>query len=102
MKKGILIASLIMGLFMAMPTITQAQVVVKIKQPALKVIVKPKPTRSHYVWISGYWKWNKRKHNYLWIDGYWSKPKKGKIWVSGHHKQVLGGYTWVSGFWKHI
>ena len=35
----------------------------------------PKPGPS-YVWVDGYYKWDKRSGKYLWVKGHWKKGKK--------------------------
>ena len=55
--------------------------------------------RRGYVWIDGYYKWNRRSRSYVWIEGHQIRQKKGKIWISGKWKRVPGGWTYISGFW---
>ena len=100
MKKIIGVAIIMGGMFLSIPNTTQAQVIIKIKPPTPKVVVKPNSPKSHYVWIPGHWNWNKKRHKYVWVSGHWSKPKKGKAWVPGHYKKVRGGYQWIPGHWK--
>ena len=101
MKNKMLIVSILVASFLILPTLSQAQVLIKIKPPVPKVVlIKPNPPKSNYIWISGHWNWNKKKHQYVWQEGQWVKPKKGKVWVPGHYKNIRGGYTWIPGHWK--
>ena len=101
MKNGMLIATIMVGSFLIRPSLSQAQVFIKIKPPTPNVVlIKPNPPKSNYIWVSGHWNWNKNKHKYVWVNGQWVKPKKGKAWVSGHYKNVRGEYTRLPGHWK--
>jgi len=61
------------------------------------MVVKPYPNA---VWISGYWKWNPRKHKYVWVKGHWEKAKYGRTWKSGKWEKKHGGWIRVHGHWE--
>jgi hypothetical protein len=97
MKKLVLIPLLLLSFAFA----SQAQVIVKIKPVAPKVvIVKPAAPSSRHIWIDGHWKWDKIQKQYVWVEGYWIKQKRGHAWVDGHWLDTPNGFKWVPGHWK--
>ncbi len=78
---------------------TNAQVIIKVKPKAPKVVVVHKKARPNHVWIAGHWKVN-RYGKYVWVGGHWVKKRHGYIWINGHWKKVRGGWVWVPGHWK--
>lgn len=98
-KKTLMIGMLSLG-FMLWSLGSSAQVVVRVKPVARKVVVvKPARPSAAHVWIDGQWKWNRKKKEYVWIKGHWVKRKAGKKWVPGHWQKVRRGYKWIPGHW---
>ena len=62
-------------------------------------LYKPIKIRAGYVWIDGYWQWNRRAHKYFWVKGHLTRRKAGKVWIAGHWHQVRGGWVYQPGFW---
>lgn len=89
----------------------EAAVIAKVDPPKNKKVVLVRPSRPHvkvfqpthikrsYIWIEGYWKWNRKVGNYLWVNGHLIKNKKGKSWVNGYWKPLNGGWVYSSGKW---
>ena len=72
--KIILIGSLI---FLIANTVN-AQLIVRVKTPAPKVVVvKPAKPGLNYIWVEGHWK--KVRGGKQWIPGYWKKTKRIRI-----------------------
>lgn len=73
-------------------------VLVRPVRPHVKVF-KPVNLKSNYIWIDGYWKWNRKTQNYVWVGGHLIKRKRGKVWVGGHWERYNGGWRYASGKW---
>lgn len=73
-------------------------VLIRPSRPHVKVF-KPVNIKSNYIWIEGYWKWNRKTHNYAWVNGHLIKQKRGKVWVGGYWEQFNGGWFYTSGKW---
>ena len=91
-----LLAFLLIGSYDA-----NAQIIVKIKPRAPKVVVVHKKHRPNYIWVEGHWKVN-RYGKYVWVEGHWVKKRHGYVWVNGHWKKVRSGWIWVPGHWKAV
>ncbi|MES2208544.1 MAG: YXWGXW repeat-containing protein [Pseudomonadota bacterium] len=72
------------------------------------IMIAPPPVREEivrtapypdYVWISGYWGWNGRRHD--WVPGHWSAPRPGYRWIP-HRWEQNGGSHWHlrEGYWE--
>ncbi len=68
--------------------------------PVKRTEIKTKKPRYDAIWISGHWKWSKRKQKYVWRTGRWERKKKNYVWKEGHWKKNIGGWVWISGHWK--
>jgi len=100
--KKLRILGLLFVAFMFSASISQAQIIVKIKPKPPKAVVKPPKPGPKHVWIAGHWQWNKQTNNYVWTKGHWTKPKRpGTTWVPGHWNDTPNGYKWVPGHWKN-
>ena len=68
-----------------------------------KVIVnRPNYNRPGYVWIEGYWKWNRFKRKYVWKKAKWKKIKRNHQWIPGYWHIAPNGFFWVEGYWQLI
>ena len=124
MKKIVFSFILLFGVFLFVPQISFAQVVIKSKHNKItnKIIVKKtnrnrsikakrrpmhqnssrvvvvKPRRPHVI--------VKRpisiRKNYIWVDGHWkwSNFYRDYIWIKGQWIRERSGHYWVSGFWE--
>lgn len=55
-----------------------------------------------YVWVPGYWTWNRRSNSYFWTSGYWLRERKGYVFYPGYWEPVKGGYIWIEGGWFRV
>jgi hypothetical protein len=61
------------------------------------IVASPGPG---YVWVPGYWRWE--RHDYLWTPGRWARAKHGyHKWVPGHWEHRTHQWYWVEGRWAH-
>jgi len=97
--KKLMFSSLIVLILSGFSLQTNAQVIIKVRPKAPKVVVVHKKARPNHIWITGHWKVN-RFGKYVWTKGYWVKKRHGSICVSGHWKKVRRGWTWVPGHWR--
>lgn len=58
--------------------------------------------KSGYVWLNGYYTWNKRSQSYEWHRGRYIKQKRGKIWITGQWVRVKGGWAYKPGYWQRV
>ncbi len=78
----------------------KTRVYVRIAPPSPKKVTVVHKNKSHKnaVWVSGYWRWNGKKH--VWVNGRWQRPRHGFVWVKGHWVKNMQGWYWVEGHWK--
>lgn len=98
-KQALLI--LMLTAFLPLLTVGQKNAEGKPKLPAI-FPVKPDAPSLKYIWIDGYWDWNKKEQSYEWRNGMWLKQKKGRKYVKGHWAQTKEGYIWIEGHWVKI
>ncbi|MEL6675913.1 MAG: hypothetical protein AAFR61_27140 [Bacteroidota bacterium] len=101
MKRLIFLASLCFALTLALPTATQAQVVV-VRPKAPAVILKPEVCGPQSVWVAGHWDWNRRTKSYVWVKGRCVSKRRGFRYAPGQWKRVRGGWRWVPGGWVRV
>jgi WXXGXW repeat (2 copies) len=76
-----------------------AEVVVKLKPPAMKVEHRPDRPSPQHVWIGGYHRWDGGA--YVWEPGRWEvPPREHAVWVAPRWEHRNGGYVFVAGRWK--
>jgi len=102
MKKVLFTLGLFAGLLFFNTAVSAQQVVVKVRPPAPRVVVKPVKPGRNFVYISGYWKWNPRRNRYVWVDGSWVRSRPGYVYVTGRWRRVNRGFVWVPGRWKAV
>ena len=97
MKKFLL--STLMGAGLCLVSVHAADVVVKVRPPAVKVEHRsPRPSRDH-VWVGGYHRWD--GNAYVWEKGKWEKPpREHAVWVAPKWEHRRDGYVFVEGRWK--
>jgi hypothetical protein len=79
----------------------QAGLVVSKQPPAHIEEIPPaeRPTGDQYVWIPGYWSWDRDRNDYIWVSACWRAAPPNMSWVPGYWSQATGGWEWVAGFW---
>lgn len=102
MKKLILTLGLFAGLLFFNTALSAQTVVVNVRPPAPKVVVKKARPGANFVYVSGYWKWNPRRNRHVWVDGRWVRKKPNQVYVAGRWKRVPGGYAYVPGHWRRV
>ena len=80
----------------AIPLAAQAQVVVRVGPPALRVEPVPAP-RAGFVWAPGRWHWVNGR--YAWNGGRWLAARPGYRWVPGEWGHRGEGWGYVRGHW---
>jgi hypothetical protein len=97
MKKFIL--SAVLGTAFCIGSMHAADVVVKLRPPALKVEHRPERPSPNHVWVGGYHRWD--GHAYVWEPGKWEvPPHEHAVWVAPKWEHRNGGYVFVEGRWK--
>jgi hypothetical protein len=100
MKTTIYITAMTIGLGFALPAASSAQVVVRVRPVAPKVVVvRPAERRAGWVWADGEWRWDRPTKQYVWVEGHWIKEVPSSVWVAGHWRRTRGGEAWVPGHW---
>jgi WXXGXW repeat (2 copies) len=96
MRKCILSALLATGLCLGAHA---AEVVVKVRPPALKVEKRTARPGPNHVWVGGYHRWD--GNSYVWEPGKWEvPPREHAAWVSPRWEHHHDGYVFVEGRWK--
>ena len=76
-----------------------ADIVVKLKPPALRVEHRPARPGPEYVWVGGYHRWD--GNAYVWVPGSWQHPPRPHAkWVAHKWVHRHGGYVLVEGHWR--
>jgi len=99
-RKLLLLGALIIaGL---LPALSEAGVrlYVRVRPPALRVVVAPAAPFAGAIWVHGHWRWNGHRH--LWVDGHHVKPRKGFVYLPGEWRHDRSGWYWVDGHWRRI
>lgn len=66
--------------------------------PALPVYVQPPAPADGYMWVPGYWAFNRL--GYYWVPGAWVlAPYTGALWTPGYWGYANGFYLWNAGYW---
>ena len=70
-------------------------------RPVEPVVIVPASPGPGYVWINGYWQWDRRAHVHHYVNGYWTRPARpGAVWVGGGWHQARGGWRYSRGYWR--
>lgn len=59
------------------------------------IVVAPTPG---YVWVTGFWGWEGRRH--VWHPGHYVAPRPGYHWVPHTWVRVAGGWRMREGHWE--
>ena len=97
MRKFVL--SAIFGAALCLGSASAAEIVVKVKPPAIKVEHRSaRPSRQH-VWVGGYHRWD--GNAYAWEPGRWEvPPREHAVWVGPRWEHRHDGYVFVEGRWR--
>jgi WXXGXW repeat (2 copies) len=96
MRKCILSALLVTGLCLGAHA---AEVVVKLRPPALKVEKRMARPGPNHVWVGGYHRWD--GNSYVWEPGKWEvPPREHATWVAPRWEHRHDGYVFVEGRWR--
>lgn len=75
-----------------------AEIYVEQAPPAVIVETRTVSPGPSYVWIDGYWKWNK---DWKWVKGKWViKPSPQAVWIAGSWEKKHHHWTWREGHWE--
>ncbi|HLK70051.1 MAG TPA: hypothetical protein VKU19_41765 [Bryobacteraceae bacterium] len=97
MKQFLLSAAL--GAVFCIGSIHAADVVVKVRPPAIRVEKRPPAPSPRHVWVTGYHRWD--GNAYVWEPGRWEvPPREHAVWVAPRWEHRNGGYVFVEGRWK--
>ena len=97
MKKTFLAA--ILGAAFCIGSVNAAEVIVKLRPPAIRVERRPVRPGPRYVWVPGYHRWD--GNAYAWESGRWVvPPREHAVWVAPRWEHRNGGYVFVEGRWR--
>jgi hypothetical protein len=94
--KNVLLGLLVASSFGATALPAQAEIIVNIAPPPLRVEPVPAP-RAGYVWEAGYWRWNGNRH--VWVAGHWERHRAGYIYHAPQWVEHDGRWTFQSRRW---
>ena len=82
----------------------QAQVFVNIRvnsaPPPLPYYEQPAIPADGYLWVPGYWYWDRSVDDYYWVPGTWvAPPRRGLLWTPAYWSWVEGRYVFYPGYW---
>jgi hypothetical protein len=94
-----LFLSAVLGAAFCIGSVQAADIVVRLRPPALRVehrSVRPGP---NYVWVNGYHRWD--GNAYVWESGRWEVPPRAHaVWVAPRWQHRRDGYVFVEGRWR--
>jgi hypothetical protein len=53
--------------------------------------------RSGYEWVSGYWRWEGRRH--VWVAGHYERTRRGYVWQAPRWDRRYDGWVFIPGRW---
>lgn len=82
----------------------QAQVSVDIRvniaPPPLPYYEQPAIPAEGYLWVPGYWYWDRSENDYYWVPGTWVEPPQPELlWTPAYWSWVEGRYVFHPGYW---
>ncbi len=95
MKKTLL-ALMVASSFGVIAVPAQAEIIVEVAPPPLRYEVTPSPRRG-YVWESGHWRWNGRRH--VWVSGHWVRNRPGYAFYEPRWVERDGRWEYHSRRW---
>src|ERR1051326_4266513 len=97
MRKFLLTA--LLGVACCVGAAQAADVVIRVRPPALRVEHRPHQPGPGYVWVRGYHRWDGRA--YVWEPGRWERPpREHAVWVAPRWEHRHGGWVFVEGRWR--
>ena len=89
----------VVGISISLCNSASAQIVVKIRPNATRVVTtRPVAPSPRHVWVNG--DYVVRNNQYEWTEGRWVEPRAHTRWVDGHWKRNRRGWVWVPGHWQ--
>lgn len=96
-----IVAGAALAAAMAVPAMSQVTFGVQIGRtppPPLRYERRPVMPGPGYVWIDGYWNWDRGR--YVWVPGRWERPPyAGAYWSHGHWDRYNDGWHYYQGHW---
>lgn len=78
----------------------QVGIFVRFGPPALPVYVQPPCPVDGYLWIPGYWAYDRDFDDYYWVPGTWVEPPQvGYLWTPGYWAWGGDGFIFNQGYW---
>lgn len=75
----------------------QAEIVLNFAPPASRYENVPPPRRG-YVWESGHWQWNGRRHE--WVAGHWERARRGYAYHGPRWEERDGRWYYYGPNWS--
>ena len=76
---------------------------VRFGPPALPVYVQPPCPAEGFLWVPGYWAWDRDFDDYFWVPGTWVlAPEIGFLWTPGYWAWGPAGFFWNEGYWGPV
>ncbi|QQL50381.1 YXWGXW repeat-containing protein [Mucilaginibacter ginkgonis] len=90
---------LIAGLLSLSAAASQAQVIVRVRPVAPRVVVtRPVAPSPRHVWVNE--EWRPVRGRYVYSGGYWAAPPRaGARFIPGHWRATRRGSVWIPGHW---
>jgi hypothetical protein len=97
MRKYVL--SGLLGVALCMGSLHAADIVVKLRPPAVRVEHRTARPSARHVWVSGYHRWD--GNAFVWESGRWEVPPRAHaVWVAPRWEHRHDGYVFVEGRWR--
>ena len=95
--KKALLGLIVASSFGAVAVPAQAEIVVSVAPPPLRVERAPTYERRGYTWAEGYWRWNGRRH--IWVAGHWERTRRGHMYVAPRWEERDGRWAYSGPRW---
>jgi hypothetical protein len=93
-------AALLIWLLLPLGGWSQVSLSIEIAPPPLPVYAQPPVPGEGYIWVPGYWAWERSDRDYYWVPGTWVlAPNYGDLWTPGYWAFEGQGYFWHIGYW---
>lgn len=97
MIRKFVLAAVLAASFGSIVTPANAEIIVRIPPPPLRVEVVPAP-RPGYVWGGGHWGWRNNKH--YWVNGSWVQERRGYHYTQHTWTERNGRWHMAPGSWR--
>ena len=78
----------------------QISVTIRVAPPPLPYYAQPSIPVDGYLWVPGYWNWDRSVDDYYWVPGTWVEPpRRGLLWTPAYWSLVEGRYVFYPGYW---